>query len=87
MKIALNLSGEKRILSACFVLQNGNYDDMPVVETLPDGDISNYLYVNGEYIFDPLPVPDPPEPTPTDSERLAALEEQLAATKILLGVE
>lgn len=87
MKIALNLSGEKRILSACFVLQNGNYDDMPVVETLPDGDISNYLYMNGEYIFDPLPVPEPPEHTPTDSERIAALEEQLAATKILLGVE
>lgn len=31
--------------------------------------------------------PEQPAPTPTDSERITALEEQLAATKILLGVE
>lgn len=28
-----------------------------------------------------------PSPTPTPEERIAALEEQLAAAKILLGVE
>jgi hypothetical protein len=28
-----------------------------------------------------------PPPVPSDSERIAALEEQLAAAKILLGVE
>ena len=56
MIYALNLSSDNRILSA-------TYDQyapasQPRVEYLPEGDISDYLYVNGEYVYDPLPVPD-----------------------------
>lgn len=58
-----------------------------LVDTLPDGDITDYLYVDGAYVYDPLPEPEPVEPEPTAEERIAALEEELAATKILLGVE
>ena len=32
-------------------------------------------------------IADTPTPEPTPEERIAALEEQLAATKILLGLE
>ena len=32
-------------------------------------------------------MPDTPAPEPTTDERIAALEEQLAAAKILLGLE
>ena len=32
-------------------------------------------------------MPDTPAPEPTPEERIAALEEQLAAAKILLGLE
>ena len=53
---ALNLSEEYRILSVCEVLPDGIYDGMPIVETLPDGDVSNYLYKDGGYIYDPIPV-------------------------------
>lgn len=60
--IALNLSNDNRILSAWSVLPNGNYDGMPVVEELPEGDISEYRYIDGEYIHDPLPDPEPVEP-------------------------
>lgn len=87
---ALNLDKETgRILSVCVVLPNGNYDGMPIVETKPEGDVTDYLYIDGEYIYDPLPEPEQPEaPTEADYEsRIAALEEELAATKILLGVE
>ena len=35
---------------------------MPVVEGLPDGDITDYKYINNEYVYDPLPKPEPPEP-------------------------
>ena len=66
MKYALNLSEDKRILSACVVLPNGNYDGMPIVDVLPDGDVSDYLYVDGQYVYDPLPEPEPPEPAPSD---------------------
>ena len=55
MKYALKLAEDKRILSACVVLPNGNYDGMPIVDTLPDGNIAEYLYINNEYIYDPIP--------------------------------
>lgn len=62
MKYALNLAEDNRILSACVVLPNGNYDGMPIVDVLPEGNIYEYRYVNGEYIHDPLPEPEQPEP-------------------------
>ena len=55
---ALNLNEDNRILSA-------TYDQyapasQPRVDTLPDGDINDYLFVDGEYVYDPVPAP--PEP-------------------------
>lgn len=52
---ALNLNEERRILSACVVLPNGNYTDMVIVDTLPEGNIVDYLYIDGEYVYSPLP--------------------------------
>ena len=60
-KIALSLDNKNRLTSACIVLPGGNYDDMPIVDTLPEGDILDYLYVNGEFIYDPIPVVEPEE--------------------------
>jgi hypothetical protein len=73
MKYALNIAEDKRILSAWKVLPNGNYDDMSLVDVLPDGDISDYLYVGGQYIHDPLPEPVQPEPEATTDDVLNAL--------------
>ena len=42
---------------------------------------SNYVIVTSEEIS------DTPAPEPTTDERIAALEDELAATKILLGLE
>lgn len=72
---ALNLSSDNRILSACVVLPS-TPESMPRVDTLPDGDISDYLYKDGAYVYDPLPKPEPPAPEPTADEIL----------NILLGV-
>lgn len=77
---ALNLSEDNRILSACTPLPNakdekgnptvelvdGKYNGMVVVESLPDGDVSDYLYIDGEYVYDPLPEPEEPEPSTGD---------------------
>lgn len=74
---ALHLNDDSRIHSACVVLPNRDYGDVPIVDELPDGNLSDYLYVNGEYIYDPLPEPEPPEPSepvPTPEERIAQLE-------------
>lgn len=64
MATALCLYEDGRIHSAWKVLPNGNYDGMPIVDTLPDGNLPDYIYVNGEYVYDPLPRPEPVEPTP-----------------------
>ena len=69
--IALNLNNENRILSACKVLPRGNYDGMPVVEILPEGNICDYLYINDEFVYDPIPVVEVPQ-EPTQMERIEA---------------
>lgn len=67
MKYALNLAENKRILSACVVLSNGNYDSMQIVDYLPEGNLFEYRFeldenldtneLTWEYIHDPLPEP------------------------------
>lgn len=68
---ALNLDADNRILSATF--EDYGTDDMPKVETLPDGDITDYLYVDGVYVYDPLPEPEPIQTEPTADEVLDVL--------------
>ena len=73
MKYALNLAEDNRILSAWKVLPSGNYDGMPLVDVLPDGNVSDYLYVDGQYVYEPLPEPEQPETEPTADDVLNAL--------------
>ena len=54
---SLNLDTDNRILSACVCLDGFEYTN--IVDTLPDGDISDYKYIDGEYVYDPLPEPEP----------------------------
>lgn len=68
---ALSLDDNNRILSVCVVLP-ATPEDMPHVETLPEGDIDDWLYVNNTYVYDPLPAPPEPEPEPSDFDRLEA---------------
>lgn len=59
---ALNLSENGRILSATY--EQFAAEGQPIVDALPDGDISEYLYIDGGYVYDPLPEPEQPEPAP-----------------------
>lgn len=72
---ALNLDTDNRILSAWVCLEGFEYDNK--VETLPDGDVTDYKYIDGVYVYDPLPKPEPVEPEPSTEEIL----------NVLLGVE
>ena len=67
---ALNLGEDGRILSATF--RQFAVEEMPIVEVLPVGDISDYRYVDGEYIHDPLPKTEPVA-EPTTEEILNAM--------------
>ena len=67
-KYALNLDEGGRILSATY--ETYAAADMPLVESLPDGDITDYKYINNEYVYDPLPKPEPTAQEPTVEELL-----------------
>ncbi len=79
---ALNLSQDNRILSACKVLPNGKYDGMPIVDTLPEGNLPDYQYINNEFVYNPLPKEEPAEPTPSLEERVSALENTVNTTVV-----
>ena len=68
---SLNLSEDNRILSACVCLDGFEYKN--VVDILPDGDMSNYKYIDGEYVYNPLPEPEPEPEEPTTNDILDTL--------------
>lgn len=83
---ALNLDADSRILSA-------TYDeyapaDQPRVESLPEGDISDYKYVDSEYVSNPLPEPEAEaaEPTTEDDLTSMAIDHEYRITMLELGV-
>ena len=68
---SLNLDIDNRVLSACICLEGFEYEN--IVDVLPEGDISDYKYVDGEYVYDPLPEPEPQPVEPTADEVLDVL--------------
>lgn len=70
---ALNLAEDGRILSATY--QRYAAPHMVTVETLPDGNICDYRYIEGAYVYEPLPKPEEPavEEDATTDEVLNAL--------------
>ena len=72
MKYALNLAENGRILSVTY--EQYATADAVLVETLPEDGIVDYLYIDNEYIYDPLPAPVLPELKPSPEERITELE-------------
>jgi hypothetical protein len=68
---ALNLAEDGRILSATYAKYAPA--NAVIVDILPDGNISEYLYVNGGYVYDPLPKTVEPEAKATVDDVLNAL--------------
>lgn len=71
MMYALNLAADSRILSATYP-QYASVNAV-VVDTLPEGNIYDYQYINSEFIYNPIPVEEPIE-TPS---RLDVIEAKL----------
>lgn len=57
---------------------DGKYHGMPVVETLPDGDVTDYKYIDGVYVYEPLPKAD------DNSTRIVELKQMLADTDYIV---
>lgn len=75
---ALNLSEDNRILSVCVYLEGFEYEN--IVDEFPDGDITDYKYINGKYVYDPLTKPEEPEEQPS---QLDVLEAQVTYTAMM----
>lgn len=76
-KYSLNLGENGRILSVCSCLEGQKYEN--IVDSFPDGDVTEYCYVDGKFIHDPLPKPEP-QPEPQGAE-YATYDELAAAIK------
>ena len=72
MKYALNLAEDNRVLSASFVSEYTPADAV-FVDELPEGNITDYRYIDGKYIHDPLPQPEQPKAEPTADDILNAM--------------
>ena len=77
MKYALNLAEDYRILSATF--EKYASENAVIVEELPEGNIANYLYVDGKYIHDPISV----EPIEEVASQLDIIEAQVTYTAMM----
>lgn len=81
---ALNLGTDNRILSVCECIEGMEYDI--VVESFPDDNVRDYKYINGEYVHDPEPKPDPPEPTAEEDTLTMIVDHEYRLTLLELGV-
>lgn len=75
---ALSLDENNRIISICTVLKF-TPEYLPRVDALPNGDYNNYLYIDGEYIYSPLPNE---EPNNQDNEYIPTQEDDIMAMLI-----
>lgn len=71
---ALNLSESGRVLSATF--RKYAPSGAVFVSELPEGNISDYLYIDGAFIFNPIPTQEVEE-MPSADQRITELEEAL----------
>lgn len=83
---ALNIADDGRILSA--TEDQYGAPGQPRIETLPDGDITDYRYIDGECVYDPLPQPEPEPEEPTAEEDLQAMavDHEYRLTLLELGL-
>lgn len=64
-----------RVLNTAFYYGSFVPPDMQKIDACPEeGRITDYLYRNGEWIYDPVPPEPDPEPVPTENDRLDAIE-------------
>jgi hypothetical protein len=72
-KYALNLAEDNRILSVTYAKYASK--NCVLVDELPEGNTADYLYVDSEYVYSPLP-----KPNYEVQEEIASLKAELAST-------
>ena len=79
---AINIDKNNRVLRVTFeefaepdsiLVENRPEDLIPEDASFKEKNARNYLYIDGEYIYDPLPEPEPIEPEPTAEDMMNAM--------------
>ena len=84
---ALNLDADKQILSVCECVEGMEYDI--TVETFPKGDdvdITDYKYIDGEFIPNPKPKPDSPKSTAEEDTLSMLVDHEERLLMLELGI-
>ena len=77
-KYALNLAEDGRVLSATYAKYAPK--DAVLVDELPAGNLSDYRWQDGDFVYDPLPEP---EPVPEEPSQLDRVEAQAVYTAMM----
>lgn len=93
MKYAINLSKDGRALSVTYerfaykteTTETGElvstlFDNYVLMDNLPEGELSDYLLIDGEYVYSPLERPTLNTNTPSQLDRIEA---QITYTAIM----
>lgn len=80
MKYALNISEANAVLSATY--EQFAWDGCVIVDHLPDGDISDYDYIDGAYVLN-----EERKKAREEQEDVKSTEEVYAEALNMLGVE
>ena len=75
MRHALNLGEDGRVLSVTSEEYAGK--NMPLVDSIPEDDVSDYRYVGGAFVYDPRPAPV------QKPSQLDIIEAQVASTAMM----
>ena len=70
MKFALNVAEDGRVLSVTY--PEYAPEDALLVDEIPDGDVSDYIYKDGKFVHEPLPKNEQQEEQPTHWDRIEA---------------
>lgn len=54
-------------------------DQYILVDTIPEGNLTDYLYIGEKYVYDPLPEPEQPAPASSLETRVATVEAGVVA--------
>ena len=69
-KYALKLAEDGRVLSATF--EKYAPDGSVLVDELPEGNLADYRWQDGAFVYDPLPEPNPVPEEPSQRDRVEA---------------
>ena len=87
LRYAIELAEDNRVVFVTY--ESYATKKMQIVDVIPEGDITEYRYENGEFIHDPLPQEETEEEEPTVEDDILEMmvDHETRILELELGVE